>query len=42
MSWDDEGELIELANDTSMGLGASIWTADLDRAARVARWECVD
>ncbi|OQE18948.1 hypothetical protein PENFLA_c020G06533 [Penicillium flavigenum] len=37
LSWDDEAEVIERANDTSMGLGASIWTADLDRAARVAR-----
>ncbi|CAG7931451.1 unnamed protein product [Penicillium olsonii] len=37
MSWDEESEVIERANDTSMGLGASIWTADLDRAARVAR-----
>ncbi|KAJ6028848.1 hypothetical protein N7540_004424 [Penicillium herquei] len=37
LSWDDEAEVIERANNTSMGLGASIWTADLDRAARVAR-----
>ncbi|CAG7990882.1 unnamed protein product [Penicillium nalgiovense] len=37
LSWDDEAEVIERANDTSMGLGASIWTADLDRAALVAR-----
>ncbi|CAG7938633.1 unnamed protein product [Penicillium nalgiovense] len=37
MSWDDEAEVIERANNSSMGLGASIWTADLDRAARVAR-----
>ncbi|KAJ5703236.1 hypothetical protein N7488_010784 [Penicillium malachiteum] len=37
LSWDDEGEVIERANNTSMGLGASIWTADLDRAARIAR-----
>ncbi|KAJ5767656.1 hypothetical protein N7533_000239 [Penicillium manginii] len=37
MSWDEEAEVIERANDTSMGLGASIWTADLERAARVAR-----
>ncbi|KAJ5778278.1 hypothetical protein N7520_001524 [Penicillium odoratum] len=37
MSWDDEAEVIERANNSDMGLGASIWTADLDRAARVAR-----
>ncbi|OJJ83798.1 aldehyde dehydrogenase family protein [Aspergillus glaucus CBS 516.65] len=37
MSWDDEADVIARANDTTMGLGASIWTADLDRAARVAR-----
>ncbi|KAL3454345.1 Aldehyde/histidinol dehydrogenase [Aspergillus insuetus] len=36
LSWDDEAKVIERANNTSMGLGASIWTADLDRAARVA------
>ncbi|KAJ5873849.1 uncharacterized protein N7529_002279 [Penicillium soppii] len=37
LSWDDEADVIERANNTTMGLGASIWTADLDRAARVAR-----
>ncbi|KAJ5479974.1 hypothetical protein N7530_005483 [Penicillium desertorum] len=37
LSWDDEAEVIERANNSSMGLGASIWTADRDRAARVAR-----
>lgn len=37
MSWDDEADVIARANDTKMGLGASIWTVDLDRAARVAR-----
>ncbi|KAJ5911864.1 uncharacterized protein N7473_001167 [Penicillium subrubescens] len=33
LSWDDEAKVIERANNTSMGLGASIWTADLDRVA---------
>ncbi|KAI9167751.1 aldehyde dehydrogenase [Paramyrothecium foliicola] len=37
LSWKDEDEVIARANDTSMGLGASVWTNDLDRAARVAR-----
>jgi acyl-CoA reductase-like NAD-dependent aldehyde dehydrogenase len=32
----DEAEAIRLANDSSYGLGASIWSADLERAQRVA------
>jgi acyl-CoA reductase-like NAD-dependent aldehyde dehydrogenase len=31
---DDEVEAIELANDSEYGLGASIWTQDLDKAER--------
>jgi succinate-semialdehyde dehydrogenase/glutarate-semialdehyde dehydrogenase len=31
----DEGDAIRLANTSSFGLGASIWTADLRRAARL-------
>jgi succinate-semialdehyde dehydrogenase/glutarate-semialdehyde dehydrogenase len=33
---EDEDAAIEKANDTEFGLGASLWTADLDRADRLA------
>lgn len=33
----DEADAIRLANDTSFGLGASIWTRDIDRGERLAR-----
>ncbi|MBT9259085.1 MAG: NAD-dependent succinate-semialdehyde dehydrogenase [Clostridiales bacterium] len=32
----DEEEAIRLANDTSYGLGASLWTRDLEKAERLA------
>ena len=35
--FDAEDEAIALANDTSYGLAASVWTKDIDQALRVAR-----
>ena len=34
---DDEMQAIKLANDTQYGLGASIWTEDLDNAEKLSR-----
>ncbi|WP_435361081.1 NAD-dependent succinate-semialdehyde dehydrogenase [Haloarchaeobius sp. DFWS5] len=34
---DSEEEAVELANDTDYGLGASVWTSDLERGDKVAR-----
>ena len=37
MPFDEEADLIAQANDTAFGLAAGIWTADYQRAWRVAR-----
>ncbi len=36
MSFETEEEVIERANDTDMGLGASIWSGDEEEAQRMA------
>ncbi|SPO06539.1 probable NAD-dependent aldehyde dehydrogenases [Cephalotrichum gorgonifer] len=37
LKWSDEDDVIERANSLKMGLGASVWSKDLDRADRMAR-----
>jgi acyl-CoA reductase-like NAD-dependent aldehyde dehydrogenase len=37
LQWSDEDEVIARANNTKMGLGASVWSSDLDEAARIAK-----
>lgn len=37
LPWSDEEEVITRANDTHMGLGASVWSSDLEEAARIAK-----
>ncbi|KAJ6084183.1 hypothetical protein N7486_010983 [Penicillium sp. IBT 16267x] len=37
LKWSDEKDVIERANNTVNGLGASVWGKDLDRAGKVAK-----
>lgn len=37
MPWSSEDEVIRLANSTYMGLGASVWTNDLEKGQRIGR-----
>lgn len=37
LSWKTEDEVIERANNTKMGLGASVWTNDTEEAERLAK-----
>jgi acyl-CoA reductase-like NAD-dependent aldehyde dehydrogenase len=37
MTWTDETDVIDRANNTLMGLGASVWSSDLQQAARIAK-----
>ncbi len=37
LKWSDDEEVIDRANDTKFGLGASVWSSDLKRGERMAR-----
>ncbi|MOA57087.1 Aldehyde dehydrogenase PuuC [compost metagenome] len=37
ISFDEESEILPLANDTPYGLAASVWTNDINKAHRVSR-----
>lgn len=37
MTWKDDQEVIDRANNTRMGLGASVWASDLNRANKIAK-----
>ena len=37
IAYDDEAEAIAIANDSNYGLGGTVWSSDLERAASVAR-----
>ncbi|KAI1128273.1 aldehyde dehydrogenase [Nemania abortiva] len=36
LKWTDEDDVIRRANDTQYGLGASVWTQDMEQAHRIA------
>lgn len=37
LKWSGEEDVVRRANDSNMGLGASVWTADLERGEKLAR-----
>jgi acyl-CoA reductase-like NAD-dependent aldehyde dehydrogenase len=37
LSWRSEDEVIAPANNTKMGLGASVWSGNIETAERIAR-----
>ncbi|KAF9876682.1 aldehyde dehydrogenase [Colletotrichum karsti] len=37
LKWSDEKEVVQRANNTDMGLGASVWSKDLDKAQTIAK-----
>ena len=37
LKWSDEDDVLDRANDSKMGLGASVWSKDLVRGERMAR-----
>lgn len=37
LKWSDEADVLAKANDTKMGLGASVWSADVERATNMAK-----
>lgn len=37
LKWKDEEEVLRRANDSPMGLGASVWTRDIRQGERMAK-----
>ncbi|KAL8721223.1 MAG: hypothetical protein Q9225_002035, partial [Loekoesia sp. 1 TL-2023] len=37
LKWKDDEDVIARANDSKMGLGASVWSSDLERATKIAK-----
>lgn len=37
MPWSTEEDVVTRANDTNMGLGASVWSRDMEQAERIGR-----
>ncbi|KAL8789326.1 MAG: hypothetical protein Q9213_001249 [Squamulea squamosa] len=37
LKWKDEDDVIAKANNSKMGLGASVWSSDIERATRMAK-----